>query len=110
MFTTIPTYKALAERYAQEFKNACNTHLNSLNVLDTMEEVSANTQTKQLAGALAVKELSSTVANITPSSIGAATSAQGTLADNITTDIKYIKYVTSLPSSPDANTLYLVKK
>lgn len=91
MFDTSPTYKALAERYKQEFEQACETHLNSLNVLDTMEEVKANTQGKQLAGALAVKELSSDV-------------------DTLTTDIKAIKYVTALPSSPDANTLYLVKK
>ncbi len=49
-------------------------------------------------------------ADITLSDIGAATASQGTLATNITTDVKYIKYVTSLPSSPDASTLYLVKK
>lgn len=110
LFTTQPTYKALAERYKQEFELACETHLNSLNVLDTMEEVEANTQNNQLAGALAVKELSENVANITPASIGAATAAQGTLATNITTDIKYIRYVTALPSSPNANTLYLIKK
>lgn len=91
MFTTIPTYKALAERYEQEFIRACETHLNSLNVLDTLEEVEANTQNNQLAGALAVKELAEDV---------------GTL----TTDIKAIKYVTALPENPDENTLYLVKK
>lgn len=49
-------------------------------------------------------------ANITLAQIGAATAAQGTKADNITTDIKYIKYVTALPSSPSSDTLYLVKK
>lgn len=49
-------------------------------------------------------------AGITLANIGAATTAQGTLATNITTDIKYIKYVTALPSSPDSSTLYLVKK
>lgn len=57
MFEVIPTYKTLAERYAAEFKEACETHLDSLGVLDTMEEVAANTQENQLAGALAVKEL-----------------------------------------------------
>jgi len=57
LFETIPTYQALAERYAAEFRKACQTHLESLNILDTMEEVSANTQANQLAGALAVKEL-----------------------------------------------------
>lgn len=57
LFETIPTYQALAERYATEFRKACESHLESLNILDTMEEVSANTQANQLAGALAVKEL-----------------------------------------------------
>ena len=57
MFTTIPTYKALAERYARQFEQACNTHLNSLNVLDTVEEIMANTQANQISGALAIKQL-----------------------------------------------------
>lgn len=58
LFVTIPTYKALAERYAKEFQTACKTHLDSLSVLDTLEEVEANTQENQLAGALSLKELS----------------------------------------------------
>ena len=62
LFKTQPTYRALAERYEQEFKEACETHLDSLNILDTLEEVEANTQGNQLAGALALKELSSDVA------------------------------------------------
>ena len=49
-------------------------------------------------------------AGVSLEAIGAATTAQGALATNITTDIKYIKYVTALPSSPDSSTLYLVKK
>lgn len=56
LFTTLKNYKSLAESYANEFKTACQTYLNSLNVLDTMEEISANTQNNQLAGALGVKE------------------------------------------------------
>lgn len=56
LFKLIPTYKTLAEKYEQEFIEACNSHLESLNVLDTMEEVTANTQANQIAGALAVKE------------------------------------------------------
>jgi len=64
MFTTIPTYQALAERYAQEFQKSCETHLDSLNVYDTMEEIEANTQENQLAGALAVKELMQRVNDI----------------------------------------------
>jgi hypothetical protein len=57
LFETIPTFQALAERYRKEFEAACESHLDSLNILDTMEEVEANTQGNQLAGALAVKEL-----------------------------------------------------
>lgn len=57
MFETMPTYKALAERYEQEFIQACETHLNSLNVLDEAEEVIANTQAGQIAGALAIREI-----------------------------------------------------
>ena len=49
-------------------------------------------------------------AGISLEEIGAATTAQGKVVDDLTTDIKYIKYVTSLPSSPNANTLYLIKK
>ena len=57
LFKTIPTYKTLAEQYAAQFQKACDTYLGALNILDTMEEVNANTQTNQLAGALAVKEV-----------------------------------------------------
>lgn len=56
LFKTIPTYKTIAEQYAAQFQKACDTYLGALNVLDTMEEVNANTQANQLAGALAVKE------------------------------------------------------
>lgn len=62
LFKSIPTYATLAERYEQEFIQACENHLNSLNILDSMTEVNANTTENQLAGALAVKELSATVA------------------------------------------------
>lgn len=56
MFTVIPTYKTLAEKYAAEFEKVCNEQKEA--ALDTMEEIEANTEEKQLAGALAVKELS----------------------------------------------------
>lgn len=56
LFKTIPTYKTLAEQYAAQFQKACDTYLGALNILDTMEEVNANTQANQLAGALAVKQ------------------------------------------------------
>ena len=56
LFTTIPTYKTLAEKYAEQFQQACESHLDSLNILDTKEEIEANTQANQLAGALALKE------------------------------------------------------
>lgn len=59
LFVTIPTYKTLAEKYAAEFRKVCKTYLDSLGILDTMEEVQANTQEHQLAGALAIKEMSS---------------------------------------------------
>jgi len=51
-------------------------------------------------------------ANITLNQIGAATKAQGDAIDALTTDIKYIKYVTSLPADAASHptTLYLVKK
>ena len=58
LFETIPTYKTLAEKYREEFIKACQSHLDSLGILETMEEVEANTQNNQLAGALALKELS----------------------------------------------------
>lgn len=57
LFVTKPSYQALAAKYEEEFKSACKTHLDSLNVLDSMEEIEANTQEKQLAGALALKEM-----------------------------------------------------
>lgn len=63
MFKTIPTYKTLAEQYAVQFEKACNTYLGALNILDTMEEVNANTKTNQLAGALALKEVIKSVAS-----------------------------------------------
>lgn len=65
LFITKPSYQALAAKYEEEFKNACKTHLDSLNVLDSMEEIEANTQEKQLAGALALKELGTSVKNST---------------------------------------------
>lgn len=56
VFKTIPTYKTLAEQYAAQFEKSCKTYLGALNILDTMEEVNANTIENQLAGALALKE------------------------------------------------------
>lgn len=55
-FTVIPTYKTLAEKYAAQFQSACDTYLGALNILDTKEEVLANTKSNQLTGALAMKE------------------------------------------------------
>lgn len=48
--------------------------------------------------------------DITLTQIGAATSAQGTKIDNLTTEVKYIKKVSSLPANPDPTTLYLIPK
>jgi hypothetical protein len=55
MFAVIPTYKTLAEQYAAQFA-ATITALKSANILDSMEEVEANTQENMMAGALAMKE------------------------------------------------------
>ena len=89
LFKTIPTYKTLAEQYAAQFQKACDTYLGALNILDTMEEVNANTQANQLAGALAVKEViknkqdastAITTRNISQQSVKYASSA-GTAAN-----------------------------
>lgn len=56
LFKTIPTYKKLAEQYAEQFENACNTYLGALNIIDSMGMIEANTERNQLAGALALKE------------------------------------------------------
>lgn len=61
LFDIIKTYKDLADEANAEFVKSCETHLNSLAVLDTMEEIEANTQDKQIAGALALKELEVTL-------------------------------------------------
>lgn len=86
LFTVIPTYKKLAEEAKKEFKESCENHLNSLNILDSKEEVEANTQENQLAGALAVKELSANV----PKS----------------TTVKNIELVTQLPETGAEGTVY----
>lgn len=57
LFDTISTYKTLAEKYEKGFIEACDTHLESLDVLDTIEQLEANTREKKLMGALAGKEV-----------------------------------------------------
>lgn len=57
VFDTQKTYMEMFNTNYQEFKEACETHLDSLNVLDTMAEIRSNTSANQLAGALALKEL-----------------------------------------------------
>lgn len=64
LFTVIPTYKKLAEQYAKQFEEACNTYLGALNILDTKEEIEANTKENQLAGALALKEVIASLSQI----------------------------------------------
>ena len=61
LYKKLPSYAALGKQYEQEFIAACTNHLNSLNILDSIDEVEANTQANQLAGALAVKELGENV-------------------------------------------------
>ena len=58
-FMVCPTYKDLAIYYAQQFQNACETHLNSLNIIDSADAIDANSAANQLAGALGVKKLAS---------------------------------------------------
>lgn len=66
LFKTIPTYKTLAEQYAAQYE-ARITALKSADILDTAEEVMANTQKNMFAGALALKEVASSVNdNLTP--------------------------------------------
>lgn len=55
LFTTIPTYKTLAEKYAAQFEATIKA-LKAADILDSMEEIEANTQENMFAGALAVKE------------------------------------------------------
>ena len=57
LFKTIPTYKTLAEQYAAQFQKACDTYLGALNILDSKEEIEANTLANQIAGALGVKQI-----------------------------------------------------
>lgn len=47
---------------------------------------------------------------ITLTEMGAATVEQGVAIDNLITDIEYIKVVDSLPTEPDAKTLYFIPK
>ena len=53
-FMVCPTYKDLAIYYAQQFQNACETHLNSLNIIDSADAIDANSAANQLAGIIAV--------------------------------------------------------
>lgn len=62
LFKSIPTFATLAEEYEAKFIQACENHLDSLNILDSLSEIQANTTANQMAGALAVKELGGTVA------------------------------------------------
>lgn len=55
LFKTIPTYKTLAEQYAAQFEATINA-LKGADILDTIEEIQANTQGNMFAGALGVKE------------------------------------------------------
>lgn len=63
VFETIPTYKQLAQKYAEQFETAIND-LKTNNILDTLGEVEANQVENQIAGALALKELARRVPTI----------------------------------------------
>ena len=60
LFETIPTYKALAQKCAEQFEATINA-LKAANILDTLEEIDANTQENMISGALALKELAATI-------------------------------------------------
>lgn len=62
VFEKKPTYKTLAEEYEAKFQTACDTYLDSLDILDSMEEIDANTMPHMLTGALATKELNNNLA------------------------------------------------
>lgn len=64
LFTVIPTYKTLAEQYAEQYEETIEA-LKADNILDSMEEIQANTQPNQIAGAMAVKELNSNLESTT---------------------------------------------
>lgn len=69
LFRTQPTYEQLAAHYEQEFQEACESYLGSLNILDTKEEIEANTQANQLAGALGVKAITNELSDQLSNSI-----------------------------------------
>lgn len=87
LFTTIPTFQALAEQYEKKFKDECDSYIESLEILDTMEEVSANTQANKLAGALALKEMNGEVTELNNNltSLGKSVSDGKTLVANAIT-------------------------
>lgn len=96
LFDTKPTYETLAKKYEKEFKEACQTHLDSLGILDTMEEVEANTQANQLTGANAVKELSGQITTHIPPTISFSKVEDidnwlNTVSDNMPNDTHYIR-------------------
>lgn len=55
-FGTLLSFQDMAEYYAAQFQQACDTYIGALNILDSMASVKSNTASNQLAGALAVKE------------------------------------------------------
>lgn len=84
LFVTQPTYKALAEQYASQFQNACETYLGALNILDTREAIEANTQANQLAGALGVKEISTDLRQLNSNLTDKVDAISGTTSEEIT--------------------------
>lgn len=89
IFTVIPTYKTLADKYAAQFQNACENYLESLNILDTYQEVLTNETENQLVGGLAAKEIINNIGrtNVTigviETSIDNMKKVNGTLLDLI---------------------------
>lgn len=105
LFTTIPTYQALAARYEVEFQEACETYLDSLNILDSKAEIMANTQTNQLAGALGAKEIANEC--IAVRTFNVASSSWVTNTETATrTDYPYICNISSALFNADSKPIW----
>lgn len=101
MFTVIPTYKTLAEQYAAQYQ-ATITALKASDILDTMEEIEANTNENMFAGALAVKEgLQSKRVGLYSGSVGVEIDTVVGLTDNIS-NYRYFEVMLNTNKSDNA--------
>lgn len=95
VLSTKEKHSSLFNKISTMFKNIryIYTHfIKSENILDTLEEIVANTQSGKVAGALAVKELNS---NLTKTKIKVASQAQNiTVGANSSRDYKFSNFST----------------